>query len=227
MSHPSKKTSVALSMALTVSLPAYAVDDLTVNGYATISSGEPVVSSSGECVRTTYQDTQELLEACGYEIVKKEKVAVEPVPRGTGVAVLEKTEVRTRGEVLATKKEIVAEAFIQNLEFEFNSDQLTSRDEAQLDKVIAALDPHRPLLRQKLAHLNVIGHTDSVGPAAYNQGLSERRARSVADYLASVGQVRTERMRVSGRGENEPMADNNTEEGRALNRRVVIEVVKY
>jgi len=227
MSHLSKKTAVGLAMALATSLPAYAVDDLTVDGYARSSSGEPWVSGSGECVRTTYQDTQELLGDCGYEVVKKENVAVQAAPRGTGVAVVEKTAVVKGGQVLATKQEIVAEAFIQNLEFEFNSDQLTARDEARLDKVIVALDPHRPLLRQNLAHLNVIGHTDSMGRAEYNQGLSERRAQTVAGYLKSAGQVRPDRMRVSGRGENEPMADNNTDEGRALNRRVVIEVIKH
>jgi outer membrane protein OmpA-like peptidoglycan-associated protein len=149
------------------------------------------------------------------------------VPSGTGVEVVEKTEVVKRGQVLATKKEVLAEAFIQNLEFEFGSDKLTTRDEAKLDQVIVALDPHRPMLRDNVAHLNVIGHTDSVGSAEFNQGLSERRAQTVADYLASAGQVRPERMQVSGQGENDPMADNNTDEGRALNRRVVIEVIKH
>ena len=82
------------------------------------------------------------------------------------------------------------------------------------------------MLRDNIAYLNVVGHTDSVGPEAFNQTLSERRAQSVADYLADEGGVRREVMRVSGRGEAEPMADNNTDEGRRLNRRVVIEVIK-
>ena len=227
MSYISKKTTTALGLALTVSLPAHAVDDLTVDGYAKSSSGNPVTDSSGECVRTKYEDSKEFLEKCGYETVVKEKVAVETAPSGTGVAVVEETEIVKRGQVLADKKEIVAEAFIQNLEFEFGSDKLTAGDKSELDQVIAALDPHRPLLRENLAHINVIGHTDSVGPAEYNQGLSERRAQTVADYLASAGQVRTDRMQVSGMGENKPMADNNTDEGRALNRRVVIEVIKH
>ena len=80
MSHLCRKTTVSLAMALTMSLPAYAVDDLTVDGYVKSSSGKPVVHSTGDCVRTNYKDTQELLEACGYEIVTKEKVAVEPAP---------------------------------------------------------------------------------------------------------------------------------------------------
>ena len=226
MSYISKNTSIAFGLALVVSLPAHAVDNLTVDGYAKSSSGSPVTDSSGECVRTGYEDSKEFLEKCGYETVVKEKVKVETVPSGTGVAVVEKTEVVKSGQVLATKKEVVAEAFIQNLEFKFGSDKLTARDESKLDQVIESLAPHRPMLRENVAHLNVIGHTDSVGPAEYNQGLSERRAQTVADYLASVGQVRPERMQVSGQGENEPLADNNTDEGRTLNRRVVIEVIK-
>ena len=227
MSYMSKKTATALGLALAVSLPAHAVDDLTVDGYAKSSSGQPVTDSSGECVRTNYEDSKEFLEKCGYERVVTEKVKVEAAPSGTGVAVVEETAIVKSGQVLADKKEIVAEAFIQNLEFEFGSDKLTAGDKSELDQVIVALDPHRPLLRENLAHLNVIGHTDSVGSAEYNQGLSVRRAQTVSDYLASAGQVRPERMQVSGQGENNPMADNNTDEGRALNRRVVIEVIKH
>jgi len=227
MSYMSKKTATALGLALAVSLPAHAVDDLTVDGYAKSSSGQPVTDSSGECVRTNYEDSKEFLEKCGYERVVTESVEVEAAPSGTGVAVVEETAIVKSGQVLADKKEIVAEAFIQNLEFEFGSDKLTAGDKSELDQVIVALDPHRPLLRENLAHLNVIGHTDSVGSAEYNQGLSVRRAQTVSDYLASAGQVRPERMQVSGQGENNPMADNNTDEGRALNRRVVIEVIKH
>lgn len=65
------------------------------------------------------------------------------------------------------------------------------------------------------------GHTDSVGPATYNQGLSERRAQSVADYLAGRG-VSRDRMEVAGFGETRPVATNETREGRAQNRRVEI-----
>jgi outer membrane protein OmpA-like peptidoglycan-associated protein len=227
MSHLIHKTAIAAGIAFAMTSSAYAVDNLTVDGYAKSSSGETWTSSSGECVRTTYQDTQELLESCGYETVVTESVAVDNQPAGAGVAVMEETQVVKSGEVLADKKEVVAEAFIQNLAFEFNSAELTAADQRELDGVIAKLDPYRPILRENLAHINVIGHTDSVGPAEYNQGLSERRATSVAKYLETVGEVRPERMEISGRGENDPMADNDTDEGRALNRRVVIEVIKH
>lgn len=67
----------------------------------------------------------------------------------------------------------------------------------------------------------VVGHTDSKGSDAYNQKLSERRADAVADYLARRG-VNWSRMTAEGKGEAEPRADNNTADGRQLNRRVEI-----
>jgi OOP family OmpA-OmpF porin len=67
--------------------------------------------------------------------------------------------------------------------------------------------------------VDVIGHTDSTGPEAYNQGLSERRAQAVADYLSDMG---VEIDTVSGMGESMPAADNATRDGRAMNRRVEV-----
>ena len=67
--------------------------------------------------------------------------------------------------------------------------------------------------------VTVIGHTDSVGTHEYNQALSERRAQSVLDYFASQN-VNPIRLESYGRGETEPRADNRTEAGRQLNRRV-------
>jgi outer membrane protein OmpA-like peptidoglycan-associated protein len=71
--------------------------------------------------------------------------------------------------------------------------------------------------------VDVIGHTDSVGSANYNQQLSERRARSVAGYLASQ-QIMAERLLVAGQGEFQPIASNSTPEGRSRNRRVEIQI---
>lgn len=69
--------------------------------------------------------------------------------------------------------------------------------------------------------VHVIGHTDSTGSSSYNQQLSEKRASSVGSYLSTGGVVR-DRMRLSGRGENSPIADNTTSSGRNQNRRVEI-----
>ena len=227
MLHLNSKTAIAPAAALMMSLSVHAVDDLTVDGYVKSSSGEAWKSGSGDCVRTTYQDTQELLEECGYKTIVEKQVQAENVPTGADVAVVKETTVVKDDVVLAAKAEVVAEKFIQNLLFEFNSAELTAADEQQLDAVNEKIEAYRPLLRENVAHMNVIGHTDSVGPEAYNQKRSEQRAQAVADYFYKKGGVPQETLRVSGRGESEPIASNDTDAGRSQNRRVVIEVVTH
>lgn len=72
-------------------------------------------------------------------------------------------------------------------------------------------------------HVRVIGHTDSTGSAPYNQKLSEARAEAVMNYLMDQG-VSDDRLEASGLGEEMPVVDNRTAEGRAQNRRVEIEI---
>lgn len=71
----------------------------------------------------------------------------------------------------------------------------------------------------------VVGHTDSIGTDSYNQRLSLRRANSVRNYLVSKG-IPADRIRTEGRGESQPIADNKTDEGRARNRRVEVQITE-
>ncbi len=80
------------------------------------------------------------------------------------------------------------------------------------------------LSQYEKSYVDVFGHTDSTGSDAYNQALSERRANSVANFLANSGVLR-ERIATQGYGESQPIATNSTEEGRAANRRVEIKIV--
>ena len=73
-------------------------------------------------------------------------------------------------------------------------------------------------------YIDVLGHTDSDGSDIYNQGLSERRAQSVAAYL-SAHSVQSARIATRGYGETQPIASNTTTEGKAQNRRVEIKIV--
>jgi OmpA-OmpF porin, OOP family len=99
--------------------------------------------------------------------------------------------------------------------FKNNSDQLDEADKVSLDRVATNLT--------SLGFVSgtIVGHTDSVGSDAFNQGLSERRAKAVAAYLESKG-IGSGRIVASGAGESQPVADNATPEGRAQNRRVVL-----
>lgn len=97
----------------------------------------------------------------------------------------------------------------------FDFDKAVIRPEGRviLDGVSARLDECREV------QVRIEGHTDAVGSDAYNQGLSERRARSVFDYLVTRGLEAT-RLQTRGSGESKPVASNATKEGRAMNRRV-------
>ena len=77
------------------------------------------------------------------------------------------------------------------------------------------------LINYPASTIEVVGHTDDTGSAAYNQDLSERRARAVAEVLKASG-VPASRIAAYGRGEDQPIASNTTTEGRAQNRRVEI-----
>lgn len=67
----------------------------------------------------------------------------------------------------------------------------------------------------------IAGHTDSVGSEAYNRDLSQRRAQALKQYLMDQYNVAENRLEIIGYGESQPVADNDTEQGRAMNRRVV------
>ncbi|MGV8920788.1 MAG: OmpA family protein [Pseudomonas sp.] len=97
--------------------------------------------------------------------------------------------------------------------FAFNKSDLTTEAKNQL---IALMDR---LKSANVVSIKVIGHTDSRGTDVYNQKLSERRADSVATFLISQG-LSAGKVSTQGMGKTQPVADNNTDEGRAKNRRV-------
>ena len=102
--------------------------------------------------------------------------------------------------------------------FAYDSDAVQPQFRATLDQVADVLHQY------DRTYVDVYGHTDSTGSDSYNMGLSERRARSVADYLAGHG-VQPARIGTRGFGKTQPVASNDTEEGRAANRRVEIKIV--
>jgi len=108
--------------------------------------------------------------------------------------------------------------FESGLLFPFDSDQLLPAGRENLNNLAISLQ------RYPETEVLIIGHTDSTGSDSYNMGLSERRASSAANLLSSYG-IPRDRIRTMGRGESEPIADNNTEWGMQQNRRV--EVVIY
>ena len=101
----------------------------------------------------------------------------------------------------------------EDLGFAFDSAELTPGETSSLDQVA------RELRDQPDVAYEVAGYTDSIGSENYNQRLSEQRAIAVLDYLVQQG-VPSGQLTVRGYGEEDPIASNDTDEGRAQNRRV-------
>lgn len=102
--------------------------------------------------------------------------------------------------------------------FDTDSTVVKSQFRRPLNKVAKTLQKYPS------SYVDVVGHTDSTGTAAYNMDLSDRRARSVANELIERG-VRRARIQAYGKGQTQPVASNNTAEGRSQNRRVEILIV--
>lgn len=100
-----------------------------------------------------------------------------------------------------------------DVRFEYDKSDLTAQAKANLDKLVAIFNEYPD------TDILVVGYTDSKGSDAYNLGLSERRANSVVAYLKSKG-ISGSRLTAIGQGKSNPRGDNNTEAGRAQNRRV-------
>lgn len=106
---------------------------------------------------------------------------------------------------------------IDRLGFAFDSAELDAQSRAALDAAVSVIKSHSGV------KMDVVGYTDSSGPESYNQKLSERRAQAAIDYLVSKG-VAPGQLNAVGRGEADPVASNDTRDGRSRNRRVKLVV---
>lgn len=105
-----------------------------------------------------------------------------------------------------------------NVTFDFNKYELKPQFYPALNEVARTLAEYNQTM------IEVVGHTDSIGSEAVNQRLSEQRAQAVGNYLMGQG-VQYERMEMVGMGKRYPVASNDTDAGRAQNRRVEIRVI--
>jgi outer membrane protein OmpA-like peptidoglycan-associated protein len=107
--------------------------------------------------------------------------------------------------------------FDSGLLFDFDSDVIRADAARNLVELARSLNKYPD------SNLLIVGHTDSKGEDAYNQTLSYRRSNAAASYLQGQGVART-RVSTNGRGESEPVASNDTDAGRQLNRRVEVAI---
>jgi len=121
-------------------------------------------------------------------------------------------------EIKRLKNQSLKITMNSEVSFAFDSAVIKPAFRSTLDKVSDILK------RYSRSRINIVGYTDSVGSAVYNQGLSRRRAESVASYIEGRG-VQLSRVSTEGRGESDPRASNATAAGRQLNRRVELLII--
>ena len=197
-----KVSLISTAVALAITMNLQAGED--VKTYLTSSNGLPAVSSNGSCVVSSGM-TAEQLEACGYQ--KPVEAAVEIVATETAATVTTKVEEKI--------------TFAAEMLFDFDSANLTDNAKLIIDERI---DRFKGRVKAT-TKMQIVGHTDSSGSEEYNQKLSEKRAQAVADYIlahAMRDDMTADKIQVTGKGESEPAASNDTREGRMQNRRVEV-----
>ncbi|GCC51243.1 hypothetical protein SanaruYs_14640 [Chryseotalea sanaruensis] len=112
-----------------------------------------------------------------------------------------------------------AKITLNNIFFDFDSHVLRENSKPELNRIVSMMKERNSM------QVEIAGHTDSNGPDAYNLKLSQRRAKSVNEYLVSQG-IQSSRIVVTFFGEDNPIADNKTKEGQRKNRRVEFKIVK-
>jgi outer membrane protein OmpA-like peptidoglycan-associated protein len=108
---------------------------------------------------------------------------------------------------------------LRGINFEFNKATLTMDSETTLRLALNAL------IASPDVSVLIVGHTDNIGSEAYNKKLSLRRAQTVKSWMVNKG-INVRRLSVAGKGFDEPINDNSTDEGRADNRRIEFRVLK-
>lgn len=150
-------------------------------------------------------------------LTPKPKISVAPRPK----RVMKKAEILTTKEIKLDSIDyrVGNTIALENIFFEFDKATLLPASMPELKKLIDVMTDY-PYLK-----IEISGHTDNVGTDAYNEKLSHERAKSVVDYLVSKD-VDTKRLSYKGYGSKKPIATNETDAGRSINRRVEFTVIK-
>jgi OOP family OmpA-OmpF porin len=226
----SKLSKLALVLsAITVSAAANA--GIVSNWVA--ADGAPWRAASGDCWRSGFWTPATAAPGCDGAIapvaakVEEKKAAPAPAPAPESGPVVEyepATPTFDLAPAPAPKAAVAPVAapakitYAADAFFAFDKSVVQPAGKAKLDDLVKRMQA------MDIEVVVAVGHTDSTGPASYNQRLSVRRAEAVKAYMVSKG-VDADRIFTEGKGEDSPVADNSNRSGRAKNRRVEVEVV--
>lgn len=176
----------------------------------------PVRDTRGECIRNGVWTPATAHPDCVRDLTPRPQPAPAPQPAPR----VEAPRPQPAPPAAPAVKAPTRVTFQAETLFDFDKSVIKPEGRRVLDGFITSLNGSQA----RYDTVIVIGHTDSIGSDEYNLRLGQRRAESVKAYLISKG-IDSRLIKTSSRGEREPIADNRTAEGRAKNRRVVIEVV--
>jgi OOP family OmpA-OmpF porin len=215
MKKPVQLTLAAAAAALVaVSMPSFAQKvDPKNSGYVVSPDSTVVKSGTGLCWRTGTFTPAQAIAGCDDDLLPKPKPAPAPAP---SVAPPPPPAPRPAPPAPAPVSQKVT--FSAQTLFDFDKSVVKPEGRAALDGLV------NQIKGITLEVVIAVGHTDWVGSDAYNQRLSVRRAEAVKAYMVSKG-VPANRIYTEGKGEKQPIADNKTNDGRAKNRRVEVEVI--
>lgn len=172
-------------------------------------------------VSTSLERTQEAAtrNEARIDAVDREAQAGVTEAKGSARAALSKAEEAER----MAKGKLLYSVTLSNDKVTFPPNRAHLSDEAKqlVDETVGPI-----VAENRGVFIEIEGHTDTTGPARYNQELAEDRALAVRDYLRDQHQIALNRMEVISYGETKPVADNKTRNTRAMNRRVVINVLE-
>ena len=170
------------------------------------------------CWRNNYWTPATAHPDCDGAIKPLPPVAVAQAPAPAPAVVPAPAPVPPAPVVVAAPAPVLTMTLQAGTLFDFDKSVLKPAGKAALDGLVT------DMTKVNVETVIAVGHTDAIGTDAYNRSLSLRRVEAVKAYLVSKG-VPADRIKTEGKGESQPVASNQTREGRAQNRRVEIEVM--
>lgn len=183
--------------------------DLNTNEVTTSTSSDPVTGEFLACILTGSNIMMNVTNP--YYLLYSENFQIEK----------SYTELEPYLKNIILKRPEVGETFVlRNVFFDFDKSTLKKESEVELNKLADYLTKNKGI------KIEIGGHTDNQGSESYNERLSNDRAKAVYEYLVNKG-INSNRMTYKGYGMSKPIATNETEEGRALNRRTEFTITGY
>jgi len=204
---------------LTVLAAALTIAGCAKKSYVEREVGE--VNKKVDAVSSDVEKTQQRVQQTEVRIDSVDKSTQSGISEAKGSAQAAMT--KAQDAETAAKGKLIYTVTLSNdkVRFPVNKAEISDEAKAMIDEAVAPL-----VQANRGVYFEIEGHTDSTGDAAYNQKLGEERAMAVRDYIAKKHAVALSRLNVISYGEEKPVADNKTRDGRAQNRRVVIRILE-